>query len=302
MMLLPSGQRREGRTIDYRGIALIATFVTAIVFALTELGRRDAPPSVALIGAAVAVFVIALVVFVWHERRVEVPVIDLDLLRRKEFACSNAISFCFGSAWVGMSAMIPLFVQTVYGMSPAESGAITAPRSVVMVASSAFWTWLLPRTGFRKPLAAGLIGYATILVVVGLGLRDPMFGGWTMPTFWWSLLSVAMGGFFFGVANPSMSNAALNLAPDRIAAVAGLRGMFSTLGSAIGVAVMVLIASRAPSTGEGLQHGFMVMAGVVAAAVVFVAGVPATVHAARAQAASEAGAAEPSEGSAALRA
>ena len=285
MFLLPRGQLRKGSTIDYPGIALIATFVTSIVFALTELGRRDEPPSMAMVGGAIAVFVIALVVFVCHERRAKVPVIDLDLLKRKEFACSNAISFCFGSAWVGMSAMIPLFVQTVYGMSPAESGAITAPRSVVMVASSAFWTWLLPRTGFRKPLVVGLLGYGAILVVVGLGLRDPMFGGWTMPTFWWSMLSVAMGGFFFGVANPSMSNAALNLAPDRIAAVAGLRGMFSTLGSAIGVAVMVLIASRASSTGAGLQQAFIVMAAVVAVAVVFVAGVPASVNAARADAA-----------------
>jgi nitrate/nitrite transporter NarK len=271
--------------LDFAGILLIAAFVTSLVVALTELARRDVPPNLALVGGSVVLFASTLATFVWHELRTGTPVIDLDLLRRKEFFCSNAISFCFGAAWVGMSAMIPLFVQTVYGMSPAESGAITAPRSVVMVLSSAFWTWLLPRTGFRKPLAVGLVGYGCILVVVGIGLHDPVFGNVTIGTFWWSLMTVALGGFFFGVANPSMSNAALNLVPDRIAAVAGLRGMFSTLGSAVGVAVMVLIASRAPSTGQGLQEAFVVMAGVVVLATVFVLGIPSSVASARRSAA-----------------
>ena len=281
-LMLPAGQRRAVQRMDTTGIALIATCVTALVFALTELGRRDAEPSIALVGASGLVFALSLVVLAWHERRVEVPVIDLDLLRRREFLCSNAISFCFGAAWVGMSSMVPLFVQTVYGMSAGESGAITAPRSVIMLASAAFWTWLMPRTGFRWPLIGGLLGYGAILALVGAGLHDVSVGGVAISTFWWSMITVGMGGFFFGVASPAMSNAALDLAPDRIAAVAGLRGMFSSLGSAIGVAVIVLIASRATEVGVGLQTGFIVIAVMIMLSVVFVFGVPAAPAAIRA--------------------
>jgi MFS family permease len=160
-------------------------------------------------------------------------------------------------------------------MSPAESGVITAPRSILMVISSSVWTWLLPRTGFRRPLVIGFIGYAGALTLVSMGLRDPVILGVPIATFWWAMGSVALGGVFFGLINPAMHNAGLDLAPDRIAAVAGLRGMFSVLGSTLGITVIVLIASRADDIGEGLRIGFVLMAVVILLATAFIAGVPA---------------------------
>jgi MFS family permease len=173
-----------------------------------------------------------------------------------------------------VTSLIPLFAQSVYGMSAGESGALIGPRSAVMVFASALATWALPMTGLRKPLAFGLIGSALMIALLGRGLQDPVLFGVTFDSFWWTLLVIAAAGAFFGFANPSMNNAALDRAPDRIAAITGLRGMFSSLGGAIGIAIGVLIASRASSTGAGLQLAFTAFAVILAASAVFVLGVP----------------------------
>ncbi|MGE0228127.1 MAG: MFS transporter [Dehalococcoidia bacterium] len=272
--LLPVGHRRPLQRIDVLGVLLIALTVIALVFALTELGRRDATPDYRLISAAAGVFVVSLVILVLHEVRTPAPVVDLDLLRRWEFASSNALAFCFGIAWIGVTSLIPLFAQNVYEMSAGESGALIGPRSAVMVVASGLATWALPRTGLRKPLAFGLVGSALMIGLLGRGLHDPEILGLTISSFWWSLVVIGAAGAFFGFANPSMNNAALELAPDRIAAITGLRGMFSSLGGAIGIAIGVLIASRASDTGSGLQLAFMVFAVVLAASALFVLGVP----------------------------
>lgn len=272
--LLPVGHRKPMQRIDIAGVLLIALTIVSLVFALTELGQRGVAPNYALVGIALATFVVALGTLVAHETRTALPVIDLDLLRRWEFASSNALAFCFGTAWIGVTSLIPLFVQSLYGMSAAESGALIAPRSLVMVAASGLGTWLMPRTGLRKPLAIGLVGSALMILVLGLGLHDPSILGRRIESFWWNLLVIGGAGASFGFANPSMNNAALDLAPDRIASITGLRGMFSSLGGTVGIGIAVLIASRAESTAAGLQIAFTAFAVVLAASAAFVLGVP----------------------------
>jgi hypothetical protein len=260
--------------IDILGVVLIAVAIVALVFALTELGQRTVTPNYALVAAAAAIFLVSAVALVRHEARTPLPVVDLDLLRRWEFASSNALAFCFGTAWIGVTSLIPLFVQSVYGMSASESGALIGPRSALMILASGLATWMSPFTGLRKPLAFGLVGTAVMIGLLGQGIHDPTLAGVRVDSFWWALLVIGAAGAFFGFANPSMNNAALELAPDRIAAIVGLRGMFSSLGGTVGIAVAVLIASRTETTGFGLQIAFTAFALILAASALFVLGVP----------------------------
>ena len=55
-----------------------------------------------------------------------------------------------------------------------------------------------------------------------------------------------------------MNNAAIELAPDRIAAVTGLRAMAQGLGSTFGISFALLMASRAETQGGGLEMAFTI--------------------------------------------
>jgi hypothetical protein len=240
-------------TVDVRGVALLGGAVLSLVFALTELGRTEPSPSYATVAAALGVFVACVVWFVRHERRAESAVVDVDLIRRRPFASLAVIAFVFGFAWAGLSTTLPLYTQVAYGLSPAESGAILSPRAGLMVGAAFVAALALPLTGFRAPLVVGLVGVGVTLMLIGRGLHEPSVAGLTLSDGWWLSIVFGASGLLFGLTNPSMSTAALDLAPERVAAIVGVRAMSSHLGGAIGIGIVVLVASRAPSTASGIE-------------------------------------------------
>ena len=273
-MILPPGQRRPVQRTDAMGIGLLAIAITWFIFALTELGRHDAPSDMRLVAGALALFVVTIVLFVRQESRFEVPVIDLDLLRRPPFAATYLISFAFGMGWQGIVSIIPLYAQQGYHQSIEASGALSGPRGVVMVGFASLSAMLLHRTGFRKPIAIGVIGLGAVLWIISMGISEPTIGGVTLTNFWWLLIVVSSAGIFYGSATPSLQNAGLELAPTRIATLAGLRGMFNSLGGLVGIAVAVMITARSADTVAGLQHAFAVIGTLVAASILCVLWVP----------------------------
>jgi MFS family permease len=63
----------------------------------------------------------------------------------------------------------------------------------------------------------------------------------------WLAIGAALTGLGMGLSTPASNNASLQLAPDQIAAVAGLRGMFRQSGAITAVSVTTAVIARAPS-------------------------------------------------------
>ncbi len=94
------------------------------------------------------------------------------------------------------------------------------------------------------------------LLVMSRGIHDPSVAGIEISNFAYIAFVAALSGFFFGVAGPAANNAAIELAPDRIAAITGLRGMFRSVGGTIGTSLVVLVMSQSGSRAVGLEHAF----------------------------------------------
>jgi len=261
--------------LDGRGALLMLAFIPALVLALTELGLREATPSVLLVGGGFGVAAVALVLLVWHERRVEHPMLDVELFRRSEFLALNALAFLFGLAWMGVFAIMPLYVQAAYGMGPVETGTLMGPRSLAMVAVSTSAAILVRRTGFRVPLAVGLVGLSACLGLISLGLEDPGVLGVSFSTFWWLMVVITTAGLFFGFSNPAMNSAGMDLEPRKIASIAGLRGTSMMLGGTIGISLVVMSGARSEDVGAGMERMFTALAVVLLLALVAVRRVPA---------------------------
>jgi MFS family permease len=68
------------------------------------------------------------------------------------------------------------------------------------------------------------------------------------------MLIVMLGGIGMGISNPAASNAVLDLIPKKVAAVAGLRGMFRQTGGIFGTATITLLLSHFQDKGLGFQQ------------------------------------------------
>ncbi|MSQ36293.1 MAG: MFS transporter [Dehalococcoidia bacterium] len=149
-----------------------------------------------------------------------------------------------------------------------------APRALVMVLMSAAASFLLPRTGYRWPLLIGLLGQSLVLLAFSRGLHEPVIAGQLVHSVAWLTAVSLCAGLAFGAANPAMNNAAIDLAPDRIAAIAGMRGMFMTLGGTVGIAVVVLFGAQGVTIAGGIETAFLVFSAVMLLTTLLIPRVP----------------------------
>ena len=275
LTILPRTPQRSGtRRLDFAGIGMLTVSATALIFALTEMGRRDADPAWLLVALGFVTALVGFPMLVRREIRIPHPAVDIAFLRRREFLFVNTFTFFFGGGIFGMFSLMPLYAQSAYGMSATETGALVTPRGIAMVTVSMLASLVLPHTGYRKPMVTGLLLIGTSLFVIALGIREPSIAGVEISNFFWLTILVCCTGIAFAMMLPSLNNAALDLEPDRIPAITGLRAMFMSLGGTIGVSIILLVTSRSSSVTAGLETAFIGMAIMFVACIAFVPGIP----------------------------
>jgi EmrB/QacA subfamily drug resistance transporter len=279
--LPPPAGSRGGSRIDAWGAGLLAVSVGALMIAVTELGHEDGTVDARVVGSCLVVAVVIGVVLVRHELHCRDPLIDITLLRRREFAFLNALNFLYGACVFGMVSFVPLYAQEGYGFTASEAGLLLAPRAVAMMATSIGASMIILRTGFRRPIAVGLVMMAVSGLLLSIGPDLAERSG--LGDFAYLMVVVAMLGLGLGFAGPSANQAGLDLLPDQVAAITGLRGMFRALGGALGTAAIASIASRADTHAAGLEHSFAIIAVLALGSLVFLNGIPdrPVVHPAR---------------------
>jgi MFS family permease len=65
---------------------------------------------------------------------------------------------------------------------------------------------------------------------------------------------IMLSGIGMGIALPASNNACIELMPEKVATITGLRGMFRTVGGALGVSLITIILH---STSD-LRNGFSI--------------------------------------------
>src|SRR5262249_8286530 len=125
--------------------------------------------------------------------------------------------------------------------------------------------WVI-RTGYRAPMVVGVSLVSISMFLLSYGWTEIHIGSFTFGGFWLLATVLAFGGLGMGLGAPSSNNAALDLAPDRAAALTGVRGMFRLTGGVLSIAGIVLALTFFPDRGEGLVkiYGFLSLAVLVA--------------------------------------
>jgi len=266
LLFLPDSRPHHGRRLDLMGVAMLGGGILGLLVGITAFGSGASIGSPVVDGSWLA-GVALLAAFVSHASRHPAPLVPLRLLTGRGFAVTNLINFCFGITAFGFGALVPVYAEQRYGLSSLNAGTLLTARALGMIAVAALASFSLTRTGYRPPLMAGAFLCASGLVL--MALRNPVWSPYL-----WLAASAAVMGIGMGVAFPAASIAALQLAPHNAAAVAGLRGMFRQLGGISGISVTAAILARSSNPGVAQAHLFMVMAGVLLAAIPLVLLVP----------------------------
>src|SRR6185312_4151975 len=151
-----------------------------------------------------AVFVIAGGLFVWQERRAREPIISIGLWSQKLVAISNLATVFAGMVFIGVTTVLPLYVQGVMGWSTVIAGfTLTAlvigwPLSIMVSAQ------IFRRFGIRATLR-----YGSLLLPVGAA-----FLVFTQPGS--SPVLPGIGAFLMGAAMGIISFTTVALVQDSV--------------------------------------------------------------------------------------
>ena len=265
---VPESPVRSPGRVDWAGAALLSGGLVALLLAISQ-GRVwgwGSPRVVGLLALAVAL----LVTLVLVERRVEQPLIDVRLLRRRAVLTPDVAALIFGFGMFGAFTLLPLFVETPsrvgYGFSASVTGAgvFLLPSAAGMLVSGPLAGWIGSRAGFKPVLfVASLFGAAAFGVfAVAHAERWPIY------------LGSALLGIGVGLAFASLINLVVEAVDQRQTGEAtGVNTIMRTIGGSLGaqVAATIVASHEAPGTAVPAESGFTIAFAVSAGAMVLAA-------------------------------
>jgi DHA2 family multidrug resistance protein len=144
--------RRNGRLrIDYIGITLIAVGFACLEVVL-DRGERDDWLESHFIATFLAIAAVAIAIAIWWEWRHDDPVVELTLLRERNFAIANLYFFLFAFGLFGSTVLIPEMLQTLFGYTATDAGLVLGPGVAIIVMLAPFVVRILPRVGAKRLL------------------------------------------------------------------------------------------------------------------------------------------------------
>ncbi len=115
----------------------------------------------------------------------------------------------------------------------------------------------LMKWGYRRPIVVGSLTIGLGLIVLALEPTGmPLAGTSLTPVMMVMLVSLVLG-IGAGVAAPSANNACVELMPDKVASITGLRQVARQMGGAIGISVSTLVLESSGSMAQGFTLVFL---------------------------------------------
>ncbi len=231
---------RRGFSMDYIGLGLIALGLGLLQFVLDKGNRDDWFGSTRITVCAIT-SVVALVLAVIWELSVKDPIVDLRLLKNRNFALSNVLMLMLGFVLLGSTALIPLFTQQLLGYTATDAGLVISPGALVVMA-------LMPLVGFlqSKVDSRYTIGFGLVLGAIGLHMMTRFATGVDFHHVMMARIVQASGIAFLFIPISTLSYS--HLKKEDNTAASGLINLARNIGGSVGISLAETFVSRYSQT------------------------------------------------------
>ncbi|HWG03636.1 MAG TPA: DHA2 family efflux MFS transporter permease subunit [Beijerinckiaceae bacterium] len=261
-LFIKNFRENERPPLDFLGFVLSGVALSCLLYGLESLGRHSGiAQALGFIGIGLVVGTLS----VLHAKRSAHPLINLSLVRIPTFAVNFWGGTVFRAGMGGLSFLLPLLFQTVFGMTALASGLLTFANAIGSFTMKASTPPILRRFGFRNVLIwNGLVIAASVLPCL-------LFRA-TTPTLIIFLILLANG--FFQSLQYSALNALpyADVPPQQMSGATSLAQLMQQVGKAAGIAVaavtLELVAAWNGNAHLGTNEFFYAFLGTVVFTVV----------------------------------
>jgi MFS transporter, DHA2 family, multidrug resistance protein len=222
--------------IDYLGILLIAVGFACLEVVLDRGQREDWFESNFIVSFFIVAIFALLTAVIWELRQPD-PVVEIRLLKERNFALANSFYFLFGFVLFGSTVLIPQMLQSLYGYTATSAGLVLGPGALVIVVMAPFVARMV-----RHIPVAWMIGFGFTV----LGCAMWYFASFNLATNYgheaWARVVQGFGIAFLFV--PTSQLAYSYLAKDKNNKASSMTNLFRNQGGSFGIAFVTTVLAR----------------------------------------------------------
>ena len=218
----------KGETFDFMGSLVYSLMLLAIMYGFSLLPRAS---SVVVILLGIA----GVWLFVYLERRVKSPILDVSLFRmNKVFIFSNMAALISYCATFAVGFLLSFYLQYIEGLSPQNAGMILVSQPIVQAIFSPVAGRMSDRIEPRIVASTGMA-----LTATGLFLLAMLKEG---SALWFIIASLFLLGFGFALFSSPNTNAIMSSVESRLYGVASATlGTMRLIGQMFSMGIAMLI-------------------------------------------------------------
>lgn len=227
--------------LDFPGVLLVFLALGTLIYGLTTLSGTRAMMAVLSLVASLAFWVF----FYFREKKAGEPLINLALFKNRQFTLQNFNIMFIQMAMAGVMILMPFYLEFVKHLPTDNAGTVLLALPIGMILTSPLAGRISDVIGTKKPIILGFCGGALALFLLAtLGVHSSI-GHAEIYLF---LLGAATG-----FAYAPLNSAVMGESPEKDrGTTSGLIKMMTNLGSSLGVALVMLVATAA--LGPALAH------------------------------------------------
>ncbi|WP_125761558.1 DHA2 family efflux MFS transporter permease subunit [Companilactobacillus hulinensis] len=246
--------------LDITGLLYIALTFIGIIVGFSNLSTITSSPMRFLIPFVIGIA--ALILFLKHSTSSNNPLLNLKVFQNKSFSLHLSAYFLIQLEALGISFILPNYIQLVNDKSALVAGLIVLPGAAIGAILAPLSGTIYDKLGPRKPIMTGIIMQMIALVlffILGKGL--------TMATIMiiYIILMLGMGA----VMGNTMTNALQQLDDSQNADGNGMFNTVQQFAGAVGTSIVSTVIafsqnansslSYSAKTAIGAQHAFLML-------------------------------------------
>ena len=233
---------REARPaqLDFIGFSFLSLWLGCQEM-LLDKGQEDDWFGSHFIVLMAVLAVLGLVGFVVRALTAEKPFVDLRVLKNYNFSLGAVLMFFAGVALYSMTAIIPIFLQTLMGYTALLSGDTLIPRGLGALIAMPLAGRLIGKVQGRFLAAGGFLAFAVSTYWLSHFALDMT----PMMLFWPLFFSGVSIGFMFVPLN---TMALGSLKPEQIGNGSGIFNLMRNVGGSAGISLVTTLVARGAQT------------------------------------------------------
>lgn len=226
--------------LDVLGILWLSVSLIGLMYGFQLLSMTSHSPWSVLL--SFAIFIVSLLLFVRQEKRVEDPIIFLNLFKNRTFVIQNFAAAMVSAYLIAFNVYLPMWTQGLLGLRASMAGFAVTPSSIMWIVGSFIAGRMLAKSNPQKLLFFSL----SILTVMGIAMV-------LLPQqtpFWVFLAFSTVFGIGFGTTITGSTVTSQSLVSHEIIGVAtSFNTLARSLSQTITIAVFGIIMNHSMAAG-----------------------------------------------------